>query len=110
MYDRSRWDVLALVSLDINGDIRQDLIAIFDKGGATFVNRGFGAFFLNPLATDAIFGYDRDQVPWKVTRGTRFGAGDLHGDKFDDLLIVTQDGKLFELDNTPYERMPNRFK
>jgi hypothetical protein len=110
MYGRAGWHALALVPLDINGDGRQDLIVVFDKGGVTLVNRGLGTFLLNPLATDAIFGYDRDNVPWQVTPKTRFGAGDIHGDKFDDLLIVTPDGKLFELNNTPYERTPNRFQ
>jgi hypothetical protein len=110
MKQLARWDVIATVPLDINGDGREDLIVILDKGGPTLVNRGFGTFFLNPLPARAIVTDDRNEVPWKVTPGTRFGEGDIHGDKFDDLLIVTQEGRLFELDNTPYERLPNRFE
>ncbi len=105
-----RWDVFAVVPLDINGDGREDMIAILDKGGPTLVNRSFGAFFLNPLPADAIQALGGKDVPWKLTAGTRFGAGDIHGDKFDDLLIVTEEGSLFELDNTPYERLENRFR
>ena len=107
----ARWGVIATVGLDINGDGRADLLVILDKGGPNLVNRGFGTFFLNPLPAQGVFtAYDRDEVPWKVTPGTRFGAGDIHGDKFDDLLIVTPEGRLFELNNTPYERMQNRFQ
>jgi hypothetical protein len=113
-YDKTkelgRWDVFAAVPLDINGDGLEDLIVILDKGGPTLVNRGFGAFFLNPLPADATRALGGKEVPWKLTARTRFGAGDIHGDKFDDLLIVTPEGKLFELNNTPYERLPNRFQ
>ena len=102
---------MAAVPLDINGDGRKDLIVILDKGGPTLVNRGFGTFLLNPLPTEALHASYDKEVPWKVvTPKTRFGAGDIHGDKFDDLLIVTEDGRLFELDNTPYERLQNRFQ
>jgi hypothetical protein len=96
--------------LDINGDGREDLIVILDKDGPTLVNRGFGTFFLNPIPTTALHDSYENEVPWKVTPKTRFWAGDIHGDKFDDLLIVTEDGRLFELDNTPYERLENRFQ
>jgi hypothetical protein len=113
-YDKTkelgRWDVFAVVPLDINGDGLEDLIVILDKGGPTLVNRGFGAFFLNPLPAEATRALGGKEVPWKLTAGTRFGAGDIHGDKFDDLLIVTPEGRLFELNNTPYERLPNRFQ
>ena len=106
----SRWNVMAAVPLDINGDGRKDLMVILDRDGPTLVNRGFGTFFLNPLPAEAMAIYGGKEVPWKVTPGTRFGAGDLHGDKFDDLLIVTKEGRLFELNNTPYERHSDRFQ
>jgi hypothetical protein len=104
------WNVMAAVPLDINGDGHEDLIVILDKGGPTLVNRGFGTFFLNPLPTEALHSSYQKEVPWKIAPGTHFGAGDLHGDKFDDLLIVTPEGRLFELNNPPYERMSNRFQ
>jgi hypothetical protein len=98
------WNVAGAVALDINGDGRKDFIVFHDDGGPTFVNRGSGMFFLSTEPAVAIRKYHGNPVPWSVTRGTRFGAGDIHGDKFDDLLIVTEDGKLFELDNTPYRQ------
>ena len=106
----ARWKVTAAVPLDINGDGRKDLFVILEQGGPTLVNRGFGTFFLNPLPTEAMTLYGGKEVPWKITPGTRFAAGDIHGDKFDDLLIVTEDGSLFELDNSPYDRHPTRFQ
>lgn len=106
----SRWNVVGAVPLDINGDGLQDLIVILDNDGPTLVNRGFGTFFFNTIPTNALHDSYDTKVPWKLTPKTHFGAGDIHGDKFDDLLIVTEDGRLFELDNTPYERLENRFK
>jgi hypothetical protein len=106
----THWNVVAIVPLDINGDGLQDLIVILDKDGPTLVNRGFGTFFLNTMPTNALHDSYDTKVPWKLTPKTHFGAGDIHGDKFDDLLIVTEDGRLFELDNTPYEHLENRFK
>ena len=49
MEELTRWNVIAAVPLDINGDERNDLIVILERGGPTLVNRGFGTFFLNPL-------------------------------------------------------------
>ena len=110
MKELTRWNVIATVPLDINGDGRKDLIVILDRDGPTLVNRGFGTFFLNPLPAGALTRYEGKEVPWKITAGTRFGAGDIHGDRFDDLLIVTEDGRLFELNNDPYERHSTRYQ
>ena len=110
MKELTRWNVVATVPLDINGDGRKDMIVILDKNGPTLVNRGFGTFFLNPLPVEALTTYEGKDVPWKINAGTRFGAGDIHGDRFDDLLIVTDDGKLFELNNSPYKRHSTRYE
>lgn len=108
--EMTHWNVVGAVPLDINGDGLQDLIVILDKNGPTLVNRGFGAFFFNTMPTNALHDSYDTKVPWQLSPKTHFGAGDIHGDKFDDLLIVTEDGELFELNNTPYERLPNRFQ
>ena len=100
--NQTRWNVAGAVALDINGDGRMDFITFHDDGGPTFVDRGFGTFLLSTEPAVAIRSYKSEEVPWVVTAGTRFGAGDIDGDKFDDLLVATEDGQLFELKNTPY--------
>lgn len=110
MRELSLWKVIAAVPLDINGDGLKDLTVILERGGPTLVNRGFGTFFLNPLPAEAMTVYGGKEVPWRITPGTRFAAGDIHGTKFEDLLIVTEDGRLYELNNPPYERHSTRFQ
>ena len=71
------------------------------------VNRGFGAFLINPDATGAVRSRGRYKVAWgRLSPDMPIAPADLHGDKFDDLLIVTKDGRLFALSNTPFPRHP----
>lgn len=102
---QTRWNIAGSVALDLNGDGRMDFIVFHDDGGPTFVNRGFGTFFLSTEPAVGIRSWKAKPVPWDVTPKTRFGAGDIQGDKFEDLLIATEDGRLFELDNTPYPQI-----
>jgi len=47
-----------------------------------------------------------DRRPWGNLTGAVFGAGDIEGDKFHDLLVVTPDGKLYAAMNTPFPAHP----
>jgi hypothetical protein len=87
--------------LDINGDGRPDLLLFADGLGLMVVNRGFGAFLVNPKAGVALVTGPQGKVPFTLTATTPWAAADVDGDKFDDLLILAEDGTLYEVKNAP---------
>jgi len=105
--DAAGWDVQGAAPIDIDGDGRLDFLVATAAGGEMLVNRGFGAFLINPDAPGAVRSRGRYKVAWRaLAPDMPLTAADLHGDKFDDLLIVTKDGALFALSNTPFPRHP----
>jgi len=48
----------------------------------------------------------RTRVPFTLKNTTRIVGADLHGDKFDDAVVLAEDGKLCEISNTPYPPHP----
>jgi hypothetical protein len=42
-------------------------------------------------------------LPFKLDGGALWAAADLHGDRKDDLLVLTPEGKLYQIDNTHEE-------
>jgi len=94
-------DVL-VTGIDINADRRRDLFLFAGGHGLMLVNRGFGAYLVNPDAGGAVVSRGRHKVPFKLTPSTPWTAADLHGDGFDDLIILTADGALYEVSNTPF--------
>ena len=50
------------------------------------------------------FGCPQGKVPFALTPTTPWAAADVDGDKFDDLLILAEDGTLYEVKNTPREK------
>jgi len=104
-YHRAHRDGLKNVltaPIDINADGRRDLFILADGGGLMLVNRGFGTFLVNPDAGGAVTSRGRRKVPFKLTPTTPWTAADLHHDGFEDLLILTPSGDLYEVSNTPY--------
>lgn len=94
-------DVLA-TPIDINGDRRRDFLLLAGGHGLLLVNRGFGAFLVNPDAGGALVSRGRHRVPFVLTPKTPWAAADVHNDGFEDLLVLTADGTLYEVSNTPF--------
>ncbi len=90
--------------IDVNGDGRRDFFVMADGGGLMLVGRGLGTYMVNPDAGGALTARDPRRAPLKLTPKTAWAAADLHGDKFEDLLILTADGTLYEVSNPPFNR------
>jgi len=90
---------LSAVALDVNGDRRVDLYAACDAGALLLVNRGYGAFLLDPDPGGPATAEAGQTPALKLTPATCWAAADLHATGVDDLLILTDDGALYEVSN-----------
>lgn len=86
-------------ALDYNGDRRPDFLLVTDGGSLLLVNRGFGTFLAAGDAGAALISTAERPVSFKLSRATPIVGADMHGDGIDDLLVLTEDGRLFEADN-----------
>ena len=93
-------------AINVNGDKRPDLFIVATGGGLLLVNRGFGAFLVDPEAGGAVMPHGRRPLPFKLTPTTLWTAADMYADGWDDLLVLTDDGRLYEVDNPPPARPP----
>lgn len=92
-----RWEILGGTMLDVDGNGLPDFYGSGRHFGAVLNGRGFGTFLSN-YSAKRIFG--PSGLAWgELTRKTVVGAADLHGDRCDDVLVATEDGRLFEVDN-----------
>jgi hypothetical protein len=91
----------AAVAIDINGDGRRDMMIVCDGGGLLMVNRGFGAFLVDYDAGGNIIADDKNHVPFKLGPNTVWAAADMRGDGHEDLLVLTEDGILYDVANPP---------
>lgn len=87
----------ALVVFDSNADGRADLLAVNEPFGVMLVYRGFGAFFASSVTPRAL----KEQA-FKLTPKTLLAAGDFGGDGCDDLVVLTEAGELYLVDNPPH--------
>jgi hypothetical protein len=90
--------------LDLNGDKRPDVIVVGDGGDLVLVNRGFGAFLIDPDASRPLAAEGDKPLPAKITPSTAWTTADLAGDGTDDVLVLTEDGRLLAIDNPPAPR------
>jgi len=92
---------VAAVTLDANGDGRPDFFVVAPAGGLLMVDRGFGAFFTSAEAGDAVTSDGPRKVPFAIGPETAWTAADLAGDGCDDIIVLTEDGRLFAVSNPP---------
>jgi hypothetical protein len=86
-------------ALEYNGDRRPDFLLVAEGGSLLLVNRGFGAFLAAGDAGAALVSTAERPVPFKLSPATPIARADMHGDGIDDLLVIAEDGRLFEADN-----------
>jgi len=89
--------------LDYHGHGRSDYLIVTESGGLTLVNRGFGTFLANDKLHACFFAQGDDGLPFKLTPGVVAAPGARQRGKIprQNLLVLTDDGHLFELDNSP---------
>ncbi len=85
-----------ITTIDINGDKRTDLVISTDEATLLLINRGFGALLADKEAGAALAA-SGGSVPLAAVK-TRCA---MHGASGDDLLILTDDGKLFSVTTPP---------
>jgi len=86
----------AIAAVNANGDKRPDLLIVAKGGNLLLVNRGFGAFLVDPGAAAPRKGHP---MPFELTRPTLWAAADRNADGRDELLVLTADGQLWAIDN-----------
>ncbi len=90
------------VALDCDGNGKLDLLVLAANGGVTLLNRGFGAFCADYTIHARLRPKDPKTLPFVVAPGTLLARGQRqHGDcPRQDLLVLTEAGRLYELPNT----------
>lgn len=106
VFDRENHGLAGAVvtTFDSNADGRRDLLVVNEPFGLMLVNRGFGAFFASPITAIALKDMPERPVPFRITPATRLAAADFGGDGCDDLVVLTEDGRLYLVDNPPHEK------
>ena len=64
------------------------------------VNRGFGGFLFDYDAGKPFgIGEKAEAVPFKIAAATPMAGGDVNGDGAGDVLVIAEDGTLYEVRN-----------
>ena len=98
--------VLLTAAFDYEGNRRIDFLVVTVDGGITLANRGYGAFLINRYVHQQMNYRSKlklPKLPVPLTSGTvaapgRFRLGRRR--RCQDLLVLTRDGTLYEMDST----------
>ena len=90
-------------AIDIDGDGRLDYLMVGEEGMVMLVNRGFGAYLLNPDVGAAMKGAGEKAAVVLPKAGVACAAAALRGDRFEDLLMLDEGGRLYEAENPPFK-------
>ena len=88
-------------AIDYDGNGKLDYLIVTPEAGITLVNRGFGSFLTS--AIHSVFHVrGEDKLPFALTPATCVAPGAISAGKTprQNLLVLTEEGKLFELDNS----------
>jgi hypothetical protein len=90
------------VALDCDGNGKLDLVLLAPGGGLTLLNRGFGAYWVDKTIHARLRPPDPRALPFAVGPGTLLAGGKLQSGNppRQNLLVLTEDGRLYELANT----------
>ena len=94
-----------MVSLDCDGNGKSDLMILTDRGGLTLLNRGFGVFCLDETIHRRLRPEAPGKLPFIVTAGTLMAPGPRQKEQppRQNLFVLTEEGRLFEMQNTTAE-------
>ncbi|MCY2954161.1 MAG: VCBS repeat-containing protein [Planctomycetota bacterium] len=81
------------LAMDVDGDAREDYLICAEGGIVMLVNRGFGAYMINPDVAEALKGGQM------LKRGASYAAAKRLGQRTDDLLMLTDEGTCYLAEN-----------
>jgi len=89
-------------ALDCDGNGKPDFVALVPGGGVTLLNRGFGAFYVDYTIHAKIRPEDSKAQPFVVGPGSFLAGGPLQRGKpaRQNLLVLTEDGRVYDVPNT----------
>lgn len=95
--------LLFATPIDSNGDRRTDLLILTEAGASLLINRGFGAFFHSTTIHSVFSVSDEKPLPFKLAPGILAASGRPQAPDCprQRLLVLTQEGRLFEIENPP---------